>query len=67
MKFVTVLKAVYREYGVDFCYVADHIGIDDEVVEGWENESSLPNREELKKFSELFAIPYSILEKTISE
>lgn len=67
MKFVAILKAVYREYGVDFCYVADHIGIDDEVVKNWEKEASYPNEEELKKFSDLFAIPYSALKKSIHE
>lgn len=67
MKFVSILKAVYREYGVDFCYVADHIGVGDEVVMGWEMETSFPDEDELKKFSNLFAIPYSVLEKSTHE
>lgn len=62
MKFVDVLKAVYSTYHVDFCYIADYIGVDDEVVLNWE-KGKPPTEEQLKKFSDLFAIPVSILEK----
>lgn len=63
MKFIEILKAVYSAYHVDFCYVADHIGVDDEVVLDWEKGIKSPTEEQLKKFSDLFAIPMSILEK----
>lgn len=65
MKFPRILKAVYQTYSVDFCYVADHLGIEDDVVLQWEKGKTVPTEEELKKFSELFAIPYSVLEKSI--
>lgn len=65
MTFQTILKAIYKAYNVDFCYVADNIGIDDEIVQSWEEGKSLPTKEELKKFSDLFAVPLKILEDSI--
>lgn len=65
VKFVDILQTMYKTYNVDFCYVADSIGIDDDVVKEWEEEKRLPTKEELKKFSDLFAIPMDALEKSI--
>lgn len=65
MTFQTILKAIYKAYNVDFCYVADNIGIDDEIVQSWEEGKSLPTKEELKKFSDLFAVPLKTLEDSI--
>lgn len=64
MKFSDILQSVYKEYNVDFCYVADHIGIPDEVVQDWEKEISRPTEDEMKKFSDLFAIPLKILNQS---
>jgi ribosome-binding protein aMBF1 (putative translation factor) len=65
MTFVTILKAIFTTYHVDACYVADNMGIEDEVVEAWERGESLPTKEQLEKFSEMFAIPLSTLEKSV--
>ena len=53
MTFVTILKAVYSTYHVDFCYVADHIGVDDEEVLRWERGESKPDEHALHHFSVL--------------
>ena len=45
--------------------IHDNMGIEDEVVEAWERGESLPSKEQLEKFSEMFAIPLSTLEKSV--
>ncbi len=62
MKFSEILRLMYQEYNVDFCYVADHLGIPDEKVQEWEEEKSRPTMDEMKKFSDLFALPMKLLE-----
>ena len=64
MKFSDILKLMYQEYNVDFCYVADHMGIPDEIVQDWEADKSRPTEEEMKKFSDLFALPLKLLDET---
>ena len=64
MKFSDILKLMYQEYNVDFCYVADHMGIPDEIVQDWEAGKSRPTEEEMKKFSDLFALPMKLLDET---
>lgn len=63
--FKDILKAIYKQYSVDFCFVADNLGIDDEIVVEWEKGNKLPTEEELIKFSKMFAIPLSTLKKSI--
>ena len=67
MTFVTILKAVYSTYHVDFCYVADHIGVDDEEVLRWEKGESKPDEHALHHFSEMFAIPMKTLLESLQE
>lgn len=67
MSFQTILKAIYKAYNVDFCYVADNIGIDDEIVQSWENGESIPDEKQLEKFSELFAVPLKTLKESIKQ
>ncbi len=65
MTFAQILKSIYKEYNVDFCFVADHLGIPDETVQDWEKGKTKPNAEEMKKFSEMFALPMHVLEKAL--
>ncbi|MCR4699289.1 MAG: hypothetical protein K5762_07990 [Bacilli bacterium] len=65
MNFVKILKAIFSTYHVDACYVADNMGIEDEVVEAWERGESVPTHEQLEKFSAMFAVPMSTLEQSI--
>lgn len=63
--FKDILKAIYKQYSVDFCFVADNLGIEDEIVQEWETGDKLPSEDELTKFSEMFAIPLPTLKKSI--
>ena len=54
-------------YHVDFCYVADHIGVDDEEVLRWERGQSKPDEHALHHFSEMFAIPMKTLLESLQE
>ncbi len=65
MNFVKILKAIFATYHVDACYVADHMELEDEVVESWEKGESVPTHEQLKKFSAMFAVPMETLEKSV--
>lgn len=65
MKFVEILQAIYDTYNVDACYVADNLQIEDDVVLKWETTELVPSDEELKKFSELFAIPLKTLQNSL--
>lgn len=65
MTFQSILKAIYKAYNVDSCFVADNMGIDDEVVQSWEQGESVPDEKQLEKFSEMFAIPLKTLEESI--
>lgn len=67
MTFATILKAVLDEYHFTCCYVADNMHLEDEIVEDWLEGKSYPNDEQLKKFSEMFAIPYNTLKKSTKE
>lgn len=63
--FPDILKAIYREYHVDACYIADHLGLEDEEVERWEKGESVPSKEALKKFSDGFILPLKTLEEAV--
>ena len=42
MTFSTILKTIKREYSFSCCYIADNLSVPDEVVESWEEGTSLP-------------------------
>lgn len=65
MTFSTILKSIYKQYNLDFCKVADALGIEDDVVLSWEEGKSLPNEKQLQDFSDAYIIPMSILQKSI--
>jgi urease accessory protein UreE len=65
MKLSDILKAVCQEYHVDCCYIADQMGIPDEVVDDWMDDKSVPTMEQLEKFSEMFAIPMKVLKEAL--
>lgn len=65
MNFSTILKSIYKQYNLDFCKVADSLGLDDDIVLSWEKEKSIPNEIQLQKFSDAYIIPMSILKKSI--
>lgn len=65
MTFSTILKSIYKQYNLDFCSVADSLGLDDEVVLSWQENKSFPTDEQLQKFSDAYIIPISILKKSI--
>lgn len=67
MTFAKILKAIYTTYHIDFCYVADQMGIPDEVVQSWEEGKSFPSEEQLKRFSAMFAVPLSTLKESIKQ
>lgn len=67
MLFKEILEAVKQQYHFSNCYIADNIGVEDEVVDSWEKGESFPDEETAKKFSECFAIPFSTLRSILQE
>lgn len=67
MTFVDILHALYKAYSIDACFIADHMGLEDEEVEAWEKGKSFPTEEQLVKFSGMFAIPLNTLEKAVEQ
>lgn len=67
MTFQRILKSIYKEYNLDFCKVADSLHLDDDVVLAWEEGRLLPDNKQLKDFSEAYAIPLNVLEKSLHE
>ena len=53
------------EYSFSCCYIADNLSVPDEVVESWEEGTSLPTEEEAIKFADIFALPRNIVLSTI--
>lgn len=67
MTFQTILRAIMNQYKVSCCYIADNMHIEDEVVEEWEKGTKVPDEEELKKFSDMFALPMKLLLDSVKE
>ena len=65
MTFSTILKTIKREYSFSCCYIADNLSVPDEVVESWEEGTSLPTEEEAIKFADIFSLPRNIVLSTI--
>lgn len=65
MDFKDILIAVKKQYSFTNCYIADNVGVEDEVVDLWEAGKAVPNAKEAKKFSECFAIPEKIIQTAI--
>jgi transcriptional regulator with XRE-family HTH domain len=63
--FSDIVKAVCKAYNVDACYIADNIGIEDEVVEEWIKGTRTPTHHELEHFSSAFVIPMKTLEDSL--
>lgn len=67
MTFPSILKALYKTYSIDACFIADHLSIPDEEVEAWEKEESLPAPKQVEKLSAMFAVPEKTLQSAIEE
>lgn len=67
MTFKTILKAVIEENHCDCCFIADHMKLEDEVVEKWETGDGFPNEKEAKLFADLFVLPLKLVLSSIEE
>ncbi len=65
--FPEILKAVEEQYHFSACFIADHLHIEDEIVEGWEKGTILPSEKEAKDFADLFAIPSKLVLDSIQK
>lgn len=65
--FQELLKAVEKQYNFSACFIADHLHIEDEVVKGWEKGEGVPDEKTAKDFAYLFALPESLVLKTIKK
>jgi hypothetical protein len=63
--FQEILSALKEQYSFSNCYIADNIGVEDEIVDLWEAGKAVPNAEQIRKFSECFALPVQIIQTAI--
>lgn len=65
--FQELLKIIEKEYNFSACFIADHLGLEDEIVENWEQGKSIPNQEQAEKFADTFALPRKVVLDTIEK
>lgn len=65
--FSEIVKAVCSTYHIDACCIADHLSLEDEVVEGWMEGTSIPTKENLIDFVGAFVIPLKTLEDSLNQ
>ena len=67
MKFVKILKAIYKQYNLTAIDIAKTCHIDVKEVKDWEEEKELPCEHDLHHLSEAYALPIKLLEESIKE
>ncbi len=65
--FAELLKIIEREYSYDACFIADHLHLEDEIVEDWEKGNSFPDSEKAEEFADMFALPCNLVLNSIQE
>lgn len=66
MTFSAILKAIKKQYPIENDHLAEHLHTDEETIEKWEKGEAYPSHHQLEHFSEIFALPMSILEDSIN-
>lgn len=67
MTFSVILKAIEKQYKFSCCYIAKNMNVDDEIVDLWEEDKAFPNDEQIRKFCDLFALPYKTVKDSVVE
>lgn len=65
--FAELLKLVEKEYSFDACFIADHLHLEDEIVEKWEKGLLFPDSKKAEEFSDMFALPLNLVRESIKE
>lgn len=67
MTFAAIFQAIKKQYAIENNHLAKHLHTNEKTVDAWERGDALPSHHQLEHFSEMYALPLSLLEDSVKQ